>query len=201
MGLEKIQGGGLGRMESINQDDVLLILKLLQESKFDDLCLETGNLKLVARKPGRGETRVEEEFSFAERVSSPASQGAAPEGRNQDLESQVLVPGSKESREIESPVLPPEDRNGAILIQAPLLGTFYRSPKPGAPPFVEVGQRVTEDDVLCIIEVMKLFNTVKAGVRGRIAKILAENGQMVEFQQPLFLVQPAAEEEGKAPGA
>jgi acetyl-CoA carboxylase biotin carboxyl carrier protein len=102
---------------------------------------------------------------------------------------------------MESPILPPEGLDGAILIQAPVLGTFYRSPKPGAPPFVEVGQRVTEDDVLCIIEVMKLFNTVKAGVRGRIAKILAENGQMVEFQQPLFLIQPDPEKEGKAPGA
>jgi acetyl-CoA carboxylase biotin carboxyl carrier protein len=188
-------------MESIDQEDILLILKLLQESKFDDLCLETGNLKLVARKPGRGETRAEEEFSSAERVSSPALQGVAPEGGNQDLESQVLVPGSEEARRMESPVLTPEDRDGAILIQAPMLGTFYRSPKPGAPPFVAVGQMVTDDDVLCIIEVMKLFNTVKAGVRGRITKILAENGQMVEFQQPLFLIRPAGEEKGKAPGA
>jgi hypothetical protein len=77
MGLEKIQGGGLGRMESINQEDVLLILKLLQESKFDDLCLETGNLKLIARKQGPGESRAEEEFSFAERVSSRAAKSPA----------------------------------------------------------------------------------------------------------------------------
>jgi acetyl-CoA carboxylase biotin carboxyl carrier protein len=188
-------------MESINQEDILLILKLLEESKFDDLCLETGNLKLIARKQGSGGSRAGEEFSFEQRVSSPASQRVAPEGRNQDLESQVLVPGSKESGPMEGPVLPPENRDGAILIHAPMLGTFYRSPKPGASPFVEVGQMVTEDDVLCIIEVMKLFNTVKAGVRGRITKILAKNGQMVEFQQPLFLVQPAAEKEGKAPGA
>jgi acetyl-CoA carboxylase biotin carboxyl carrier protein len=185
-------------MESINQEDVLLILKLLEESKFDDLCLETGDLKLIARRQGSGEIRSEKEFLTTEAVS-PNSPGMG-EGRNQDLESQAILPGAAGSRPAESPVLLPADLDGATLIKAPMLGTFYRSPKPGAPPFVEVGQSVNEDDVVCIIEVMKLFNTVKAGVRGQITKILAGNGQMVEFQQPLFLIKPAAEEEGKAPG-
>ena len=76
-----------------------------------------------------------------------------------------------------------------MAIKAPMLGTFYRTPKPGAPPFVEVGVMVDEDDPVCIIEVMKLFNTVKAGVQGRIAKICAEQGQLVEYQQVLFLVE------------
>jgi acetyl-CoA carboxylase biotin carboxyl carrier protein len=179
-------------MESINQEDILLILKFLDESKFEELWLETGNLKLIARKQGRGEIPAGREYSFEERVSSPGAQRITPEGRNQDLES---------SRRMESPVLPPEDQDGAILIKAPLLGTFYRSPKPGAPAFVEEGQMVSEDDVVCIIEVMKLFNTVKAGVRGQIRKILAKNGQMVEFQQPLFLIRSVEGEEGKVPGA
>jgi acetyl-CoA carboxylase biotin carboxyl carrier protein len=78
-----------------------------------------------------------------------------------------------------------------------MLGTFYRAPKPDAPPFVEVGQFITNDDVVCIIEVMKLFNMVRAGVRGRIAKICAENTQMVEYQQVLFWVENT--EEGKEP--
>jgi acetyl-CoA carboxylase biotin carboxyl carrier protein len=187
-------------MESINQEDILLILKLLDESKFEELCLETGNLKLIARKKGRGEIPVEGEYPLEGRVSSPAAQRTTPKERNQDLESLGIVPGQK-SRRMESPVLLPEDQDGVILIKAPMLGTFYRSPKPGAPPFVEEGQMVAEDDVVCIIEVMKLFNTVKAGVRGRIKKILARNGQMVEFQQPLFLLRSPAGEEGKAPGA
>jgi biotin carboxyl carrier protein len=70
-----------------------------------------------------------------------------------------------------------------------MLGVFYRSPKPEAPPFVEVGQFVGNDDVVCIVEVMKLFNMVRAGVRGRIAKICAENAQLVEYNQVLFLVE------------
>lgn len=75
-----------------------------------------------------------------------------------------------------------------------MLGTFYRTPKPAAPPYVEVGSLVDEEDPVCIIEVMKLFNTVKSGVRGRIAQICAEQGQMVEFQQTLFLVEKIPEE-------
>jgi biotin carboxyl carrier protein len=71
-----------------------------------------------------------------------------------------------------------------------LLGTFYRGAKPEAPPFVEVGSRVTKDDTVCLIEVMKTFTTLKAGVAGRIAKICAENAQMVEYKQTLFLVEP-----------
>jgi acetyl-CoA carboxylase biotin carboxyl carrier protein len=78
-----------------------------------------------------------------------------------------------------------------------MLGTFYRAPKPDAPPFVEVGQLVTKEDVVCIIEVMKLFNMVRAGVRGRIAKICAENAQLVEYKQVLFLLENI--EEGKNP--
>jgi acetyl-CoA carboxylase biotin carboxyl carrier protein len=78
---------------------------------------------------------------------------------------------------------------GLVAIKAPMLGTFYRTPKPGAPPFVEVGAMVDKDDPVCIIEVMKLFNTVKAGVQGRIAQICAEQGQLVEYQQVLFLIE------------
>ena len=82
------------------------------------------------------------------------------------------------------------EEEGLIPIKSPLLGIFYRSPKPGAPPFVEVGNSVTEDDTVCLVEVMKLFNTVKAGVKGRILKICAENNDMVEFNQTHFLIEP-----------
>ncbi|MCX5910322.1 MAG: TRAP transporter large permease subunit, partial [Deltaproteobacteria bacterium] len=86
---------------------------------------------------------------------------------------------------------PPSEKamEGLVAIKAPMLGTFYRTPKPGAPPFVEVGAMVDKDDPVGIIEVMKLFNTVKAGVQGRIAQICAEQGQLVEYQQILFLIE------------
>ena len=71
-----------------------------------------------------------------------------------------------------------------------MVGTFYRAPAPGAPPFVEVGAKVEPDDVVCIIEVMKLMNSIRAGRRGRVVEILAENAELVEYGQPLIVIEP-----------
>jgi len=76
-------------------------------------------------------------------------------------------------------------------ITSPMVGTFYRAPSPESPPFVELGQVIEPGQVVCIIEAMKLMNELKSEVKGRVVQILAENGQPVEFGQPLFLVEPA----------
>ncbi len=171
-------------MSSIQQDDVLLILKLLDESAFDELHVETEDLKLWASKHGR-------------RISPPTASAIEPtaaDGQGPNLSATKLA-GPKV--EAQPPKQTPEQsaaREGLLPITAPMLGTFYRTPKPGAPPYVEVGSMVNEEDPVCIIEVMKLFNTVKAGVRGRIVQVCAEHGQMVEFQQTLFLVEEISEE-------
>jgi acetyl-CoA carboxylase biotin carboxyl carrier protein len=81
----------------------------------------------------------------------------------------------------------PSDPNVQDVV-APLLGTFYRSPKPGAPPFVEIGATVAEDTVVAIIEVMKLMNTVRAGVSGTVVEILPVDGALVEYGEPLLRV-------------
>jgi len=74
-------------------------------------------------------------------------------------------------------------------IVAPMIGTFYAASAPDSPPFVDIGQEVTEEDTVCIIEAMKIMNEIKADVKGKIVKVLAENGKPVEFGQPLFLVE------------
>lgn len=79
---------------------------------------------------------------------------------------------------------------GAQLVRAPYLGSFYRAPKPGAAAFVEIGQHVTPDTEMCLVEVMKLFTSLRAGCGGKVHAILAEDGQMVEADQPLFVVLP-----------
>jgi acetyl-CoA carboxylase biotin carboxyl carrier protein len=84
----------------------------------------------------------------------------------------------------------PEGADG-FTIEAPMLGVFYRSPSPGASPFVDVGTRVESDTIVCIIEVMKMMNSVPAGFSGTIAGIHAENAALVEYGQPLFSVAPA----------
>ncbi len=77
-----------------------------------------------------------------------------------------------------------------LTVEAPMVGTFYRAPKPDAPPFVAEGDLVKEGQVLCIVEAMKLMNEIESKVSGRIVKVVVENGQPVEFGQPLFLVEP-----------
>lgn len=93
--------------------------------------------------------------------------------------------------EIEKPKIIEEKKVlKTIEIKAPMVGTFYRSPSPEAPPFVETGQIIEIGQVICIIEAMKLMNEIKSEIRGKILEILAENGEPVEFGQPLFLVEP-----------
>ena len=110
------------------------------------------------------------------------------------------APGAAASRleaapAIAAPLLQPaaeaiESTAHLLTIEAPMVGTFYRAPKPDAPPFVAEGDVVKEGQVICIVEAMKLMNEIEAKVAGRIAKIVVENGQPVEFGQPLFLVDP-----------
>jgi acetyl-CoA carboxylase biotin carboxyl carrier protein len=91
-----------------------------------------------------------------------------------------------------SPVaLPASETAGLIPVESPMVGTFYRAPAPGAEPYVKEGDLVEKGTILCIIEAMKLMNEIEAEVQGRIAKILVENAQPVEFGQTLFLLEPA----------
>lgn len=89
-----------------------------------------------------------------------------------------------------APASGPVVAEGHVIVNAPSLGTFYRSPKPGAEAFTQVGEAVEADTELCLIEVMKLFTTLRAGVKGKVVKILVEDGVMVEYDQPLFVIDP-----------
>ena len=179
-------------MASINQEDIFLILKLLEESPFDELQLDTGDIRLHAKKKAGG--RAPENAGPGDQPSSP---GTGLEttgfGVSREAPGDQPLPGTEAARAAGVQSLAGEKaREGLVAIKAPMLGTFYRTPKPGSPPFVEVGAVVKEEDPVCIIEVMKLFNTVKAGVQGRVARICAEQGQLVEYQQVLFLVEKGA---------
>jgi acetyl-CoA carboxylase biotin carboxyl carrier protein len=89
------------------------------------------------------------------------------------------------------PASPPaEAADGLVTIEAPMLGTFYRAEGPGEKPFVDVGSEVGPDTTVCIIEVMKMMNSVPAGVTGKVVEVMVENAELVEYGQPLFRVQP-----------
>jgi acetyl-CoA carboxylase biotin carboxyl carrier protein len=159
----------------LTEDDVLHILKLIDESKFDYFQLEVGELKITVSK---GEpiplTSAPQNISVAAAPAAAAPKPAAP-----------LV--AAQTAQTPKPVTIPE---GMRPITAPILGTFYVAPEPGAPPFVKVGQQITEDTTVGLIEVMKVFNSVRATVAGTIVEVVAQNGQFVEFGQPLFIVKP-----------
>jgi acetyl-CoA carboxylase biotin carboxyl carrier protein len=102
----------------------------------------------------------------------------------------AALPVIADARTQEVTAAAPRPAGSGQSVTSPMLGTFYRAPKPGAPPFVEVGAQVDIDTVIGIVEVMKLMNTVRAGVRGRVTGILVSDGALVEFGETLLLVAP-----------
>lgn len=175
-------------MDQLNEDDVARILRLIEESSFEEMHLEIGDLKITVKKRIRSYVGESEQL-IAVQEKSTITEKPAASARCQNGDT-VSVSSVSKKQQIEHDTTVSREEEGWIPIKAPLLGTFYRSPRPGDPPFVEVGKFVTEDDTVCIIEMMKTMNHVKAGRRGRIAKICVENAQMVEYQQTLFLIEP-----------
>src|SRR5215813_13798793 len=159
----------------LSEDDVLHILKLIDESTFDYFQLEVGELKITVSK---GDPIPLHSAPQTAAVNPAAAGAPAPKPAAPAVAPAVQTPKA-------API--PE---GMLAITAPLLGTFYVAPEPGAPPFVKVGQQITEDTTVGLIEVMKVFNSVRANVRGTVSQMVAQNGQFVEYGQTLFLVKP-----------
>jgi acetyl-CoA carboxylase biotin carboxyl carrier protein len=154
--------------------DVAEIMRLVEQSGFDELTLEIDGMKLSLRRGGTAEGA--EAGAVAQGFGAAGTTAAATEG-----------PRSTSPRPVEGNTAAPADLN-VHDVTSPLLGTFYRAPKPGAPPFVEVGAQVDEETVVAIIEVMKLMNTVRAGVRGTVTEILLGDGALAEYGETLLRV-------------
>jgi acetyl-CoA carboxylase biotin carboxyl carrier protein len=163
----------------LTEDDIVQVLRLVEESTFDELHLETGDLKLLVRKRGCGTSFMEASAPRAKPESLHAA--SARDTKKPSLEPSTATGGKAEAA---------TRQQGAVAIKAPLLGTVYRRPAPESPPYIETGSFVKEDDTVCLIEVMKVFTAVKAGVRGFVTEVLVETNEMVEYGQPLFMVKP-----------
>jgi acetyl-CoA carboxylase biotin carboxyl carrier protein len=158
--------------------DVEALIRLFEQSGWHEMSLEVEGLSLVlSNDPAAGQRRAEHHAPLA--PANPTAM-ARPPAMQRPAEAPPAI-GRDE------PV--PE---GLVAVRAPNLGTFYRAPKPGAAPYVEVDQLVEPETEVCLIEVMKLFTPVKAGVRGRVVRICVEDGQMVDYDAPLFYIEPAA---------
>ena len=164
----------------LTDEDVREILRLIDESDVDELHIETEGFALhVSKGGGRGADSRSPGTARGDR-ESPAPPPQDPGRLTEAAEKPPPKPPPEE----------PESEDGLATIEAPMLGTFYRAEGPGQKPFVEIGSRVDPDSTVCIIEVMKMMNSVPAGIAGTIVEVCSENAQMVEFGQPLFKVKP-----------
>ena len=150
---------------------------------------EIQNLIKFVAKSGASEVSLEMEDV---KITIKTSDGPAPVVVHEP----VVIPQQQVLQSVATPVATPnidspEEDSNFITIKSPIIGTFYRKPSPDKPSFVEVGDVISEGTVLCVIEAMKLFNDIESEVSGKIVKILIDDSSPVEFDQPLFLVDPS----------
>ncbi|WP_166959736.1 acetyl-CoA carboxylase biotin carboxyl carrier protein [Yeosuana marina] len=158
---------------------------------------EIQNLIKFVAKSGASEVKLEmEDIKITIKTVSESDTTSVRYISEAPLPQQAVVPVSNEQQQAPANQAPAaaaktDDDSKYVTIKSPIIGTFYRKPSPDKPLFVEVGQTIAEGDVLCIIEAMKLFNEIESEVSGKIVKILVDDSSPVEFDQPLFLVDPS----------
>ena len=163
----------------MNQKELKELIEFLIEKDIAEFELERGDVKVRIKRGGSASAEPETRYVHVPAVPAvpapefhPAAAVPAP--------AVAAVP----------PARKPAEEDGLHMINSPIVGTFYDAPSPGAPPFVKPGDAVDAGQVLCIIEAMKLMNEIESDVAGEIVKKLVNNGQPVEYGQPLFAVRP-----------
>jgi len=163
----------------LKYSDVQSILKIIDEAEhLNEIELVLGNFRLHVVRDGAAGSGAP-----LARAAPAAAQAVAPASR---AAASALAPAKPSKPSAAARAIP----DGLVAVRAPMLGTFYRASAPGEKPFVEVGSRVKADDTVCLIEVMKLFNSIRAGVDGKVVEILAENAGLVEYNEPIILIEP-----------
>ena len=156
----------------MNIKEIQQLIKFVAKSGVSEVKIESKDLKLSV-KTGKTPSIVQSESQIV--YSAPVHNEPVVELKN--LENNEVVSS--------------EEDEGLITIKSPIIGTFYRKPSPDKPNFVEVGDSISEGSVLCVVEAMKLFNEIESECSGKIVKILVDDASPVEFDQPLFLVDPS----------
>lgn len=150
------------------------LIRFVSKSGVNEVSIEQENFKITIK------TNEAPTYVSASIPAQPAPLAAAPAPQP------VTLPAASAA----APVEPAADSSNYITIKSPMIGTFYRSSSPDKPLFVNVGDEISAGTVLCIVEAMKLFNEIESEVSGRIVKVLVDNASPVEYDQPLFLVEP-----------
>jgi len=168
----KSSGGGSSAGPDIDQIEELL--KIMTEHNLEEFEYSRGGLRIRLKKPSSGTVlTATRASSFPEIIVAGASSSSAGAG--------AATPPAPEPRSTED----------LHLVKSPIVGTFYGSPSPGAEPFVKIGAYVEDGETLCIVEAMKLMNEIESDSSGEVLRIFVENGQPVEYGQPLFGIRPS----------
>ncbi len=160
---------------TMNIKDIESLIKFVQNSGVAEVSLEQKDIKITIRT-----THGQMMMASAPSVSAPVQQYVAAAAQ-----SAASAPPAAEKPKSGA------DESKYITIKSPMIGTFYRTPSPDKPVFINVGDEIKQGKVLCIIEAMKLFNEIESEVSGKIVKVLVDNATPVEYDQPLFLVDPS----------
>jgi len=175
---------------NLSPEDVNDILRVLDSSDYDELHIDTGRFVLTLRRGKEGWTQEHEVRGKSEALTEAGPEPDAPEPatvlRSASVAAERVAPAAATGDPQE-----PASSGGLLPVVAPLPGVFYRAPKPGAAPFVEVGDRVGPDTVVCILETMKLMNAILAGGEGTVAEICLGNGEPAQQGTALMWLQPA----------
>ncbi len=159
----------------MNIKEIEDLIKFVSKSGVSEVELECPDFKIVIRTNAKGKEGVQMMMPAVQHIQAPAAPvvSAVPHA----VAPPVAAPVNEESK--------------YVTIKSPMIGTFYRSPSPDKPAFVNPGDEVAPGKMICVIEAMKLFNEIECEVKGRIVKVLVENSSPVEYDQPLFLVDPS----------
>ncbi|WP_276168715.1 acetyl-CoA carboxylase biotin carboxyl carrier protein [Zobellia alginiliquefaciens] len=159
--------------------EIQTLIKFVAKSGASEVKLEMEDLKITIKT---GTSDSGNETTYVQQIPMPQAQMMPSQAPPQTVETAAGDAAKAEKK---------EDDSKYITIKSPIIGTFYRKPSPDKSAFVEVGTSIGKGDVLCVIEAMKLFNDIESEVSGKIVKILVEDSSPVEFDQPLFLVDPS----------
>lgn len=176
---------------SLSQEDLVQVLELFAASDWEELDLISGDVRVAVSKRGNGTfTPLARGGGAVESAPAPASFVAAPVAAAPSAAAPVPAAAPAVAAPPPAPAADEEPPPGVVGVRSPTLGTFYVAGKPGAPPFVQVGDTVGPEDTLAIVEVMKLMNPVKAGTAGEVVKVCARNSELVEYDRVLFWIRP-----------
>ena len=164
---------------SLSYQDIAEILKSIDESEAEEIEIEVEGFRLAVRKRHAGTQTPHSYHVSADPINPP---------EKTDQQTTPAIPESASRESASQPVEQTEAPADHTIIRAPMVGTFYRRSDPESEPFVESGSSVKAGDPLCLIEVMKLYTTIESTVAGTVISIFAEDGELVEFNQQLFLI-------------